>query len=102
MLAQLLRKHGFGARAVPNEATSRGGIGGLDPTDVAMVCITHLDIGANPSRLRYAVQRLRATAPDRLALLVVTRRAAVRVGEEFRPRKRSMTWRARRPGRALG
>ena len=46
MLAQLLRKHGLGAQAAPRDAASRSGIGGLDPTRVAMVCITYVELMA--------------------------------------------------------
>lgn len=69
MLAQVLRKHGLGARAVPNAAASRGDLGGLDPAVVAMACVVLLDVGANPARLRHAVRRLRARLPGRPVLV---------------------------------
>jgi hypothetical protein len=59
MLAQLLRKHGVGARVVPHEAVSRSNIIGLDVKGVAMVCISYLDIKGNPAHLRYLLKRLR-------------------------------------------
>ena len=37
MLAQLLRKHGLGARAVPHDAASRSNLPALDVTGVAMI-----------------------------------------------------------------
>ncbi|MBV9858968.1 MAG: AI-2E family transporter [Alphaproteobacteria bacterium] len=64
MLAQLLRKHGLGARTVPYEAVSREGIGSLATAGVAMVCISYLDISGTPSHLRYLIRRLRRTLPQ--------------------------------------
>ena len=58
MLAQLLRKHGLGARVVPHEAVSRSNILGLDVEGVAMVCISYLEISGNPAHLRYLLRRL--------------------------------------------
>ena len=63
MLAQLLRKHGLGARVAPYRAASREGIRDLDITGVAMVCVSYLDITGNPSHLRYLLERLRRRAP---------------------------------------
>lgn len=63
MLAQLLRKHGLGARVAGYEAVSRERIRNLDVTGVAMVCISYLDITGNPAHLRYLLERLRRRAP---------------------------------------
>ena len=63
MLAQLLRKHGLGARVVPHAAVSRTGIASFDVTGVAMVVIAHLEVEGSPSHLRYLVRRLRARCP---------------------------------------
>ena len=64
MLAQLLRKHGLGARVAGYEAVSRDRIRELDLTGVAMVCISYLDISGNPAHLRYLLERLKRRAPD--------------------------------------
>ncbi|HEX8664928.1 MAG TPA: AI-2E family transporter [Beijerinckiaceae bacterium] len=64
MLAQLLKKHGLGARVVPHEAVSRSNIIGLDVKGVAMVCISYLEISGNPAHLRYLLRRLRQKAKD--------------------------------------
>jgi hypothetical protein len=69
MLAQLLREHGLGARALPHEAASRTGILELDVAGVAMVCISYLDVSGNPAHLRYLLRRLRQKLP-RAHLLV--------------------------------
>jgi hypothetical protein len=63
MLAQLLRRHGLGARAMSHEAASRGGIERVDVAGVAMVCISYLDIAGSPAHLRYLLQRLRRRLP---------------------------------------
>ena len=63
MLAQLLGKHGLGARVTPYQAASREEIGKLDVTGVAMVCISYLDITGSPSHLRYLMQRLHRRLP---------------------------------------
>ena len=62
-LAQLLRKHGLGARIVPYDAVSRAGIARLDVEGVAMVCISYLDISGRPSHLRYVLRRLKQRLP---------------------------------------
>ena len=63
MLAQLLGKHGLGARLTPYQAASREEVGTLDVTGVAMVCISYLDITGSPSHLRYLMQRLHRRLP---------------------------------------
>lgn len=62
MLAQLLEKHGLGAKVASYHAASRDAIASLDVTGVAMICISYLDIRGNPSHLRYLLQRLRRRA----------------------------------------
>jgi nucleotide-binding universal stress UspA family protein len=59
-LAQLLHKHGIGARALPYAAVSRSQLESLDARSVEMVCISYLDISGNPAHLRYLIRRLRA------------------------------------------
>jgi predicted PurR-regulated permease PerM len=63
MLAQLLGKHGLGARVIPHEASSREQVGHLDTTGVAMVCISYLDISGSPAHLRYLLRRLKQRMP---------------------------------------
>jgi hypothetical protein len=63
MLAQLLTKHGLGARMVPHEASSREQVGRLETQGVAMVCISYLDISGSPAHLRYLLRRLRQHLP---------------------------------------
>lgn len=62
MLAQLLEKHGIGARVVSSEAVSVAKLMGLDVTGVQMAFLSYLEPGsfANP---RYLVRRLRRRLP---------------------------------------
>ena len=69
ILAQLLRKHGLGARVVDFESASRGRIGALEAEGTAMICVSYLEISGSPSHLRYLMQRLKARLPGRPILV---------------------------------
>jgi predicted PurR-regulated permease PerM len=69
MLAQLLERQGLGARSVPYEAVSRENIASLDVANVAMACVSYLDIRGHPAHLRHLLRRLRTRLPD-IPLLV--------------------------------
>jgi predicted PurR-regulated permease PerM len=68
MLAQLLVKHGLGARIAGAEALSTAGILRLDTPEIAMVCISYLD-GSSPAHIRYTIKRLRRKLPHAQILL---------------------------------
>jgi methylmalonyl-CoA mutase cobalamin-binding subunit len=63
MLAQLLGKHGIGARALPWEATSTANLALLDENGVQALFISCLDPRLS-SHLRYLVRRLRRKFPE--------------------------------------
>jgi predicted PurR-regulated permease PerM len=64
MLAQLLGKHGLGARAVPHAVIgSRTAFAALDVQGVAMICLSYVSLTGTPSHLRYTVRRLRGRLP---------------------------------------
>lgn len=63
MLAQLLTKHGIGARTEPHAIVTRQNINSINPKNVAMVCICYVEISGNPSHLRYLLRRLRQHLP---------------------------------------
>ena len=63
MLAQLLEKHGIGARVVPPEAVSVANVVRLDVTGVQMVCLSYLEPGSF-ANARYLVRRLRRRLPQ--------------------------------------
>lgn len=64
MFAQLLSKHGLGARIVPHAAAGRSAIANLDVTGVEMIALCYVEIAGTPAHLRYLVRRLRKHAPD--------------------------------------
>ncbi len=64
MLAQLLQQQGIGARVEPFAAATRGGIGALDISGVAMICLCYLELSGTPSHMRYTLRRLRQHAPE--------------------------------------
>jgi predicted PurR-regulated permease PerM len=79
MLAQLLGKHGLGARAVPHATVgSRAALAALDLDGVMMVCLTYASISGTPSHLRYAVRRLRHRLPAASILVGLWPAEAVR------------------------
>ena len=63
MLAQLLRKHGLGARVEAHSAVLRGNLDQLDLSGVAMVCVSYLEMAGSPTHLRYLLRRLRQKLP---------------------------------------
>jgi len=70
MLAQLLVRHELGARVAPHHAASRDNIASLQVEEVAMVCISYLEITGNPAHLRYLIRRLRARLATGTPILV--------------------------------
>jgi hypothetical protein len=68
MLAQLLGKHGLGARVEGAGALSASNILGLETAGVGMVCLSCLD-SSNPAHLRYSIRRVRRRFPDAKILL---------------------------------
>jgi hypothetical protein len=69
MLAQLLNKHGIGARRTPYEAVSRANLDALEAASVVMLCISYLEISGRPAYLRYLMERLKRRFP-RVPILV--------------------------------
>jgi hypothetical protein len=69
MLAQLLEKHGLGARTAAYEAATRQNIHTLDVSGIAMICISYLDIRGSPAHLRYLIRRLHERAAGKPILV---------------------------------
>jgi hypothetical protein len=63
ILAQLLEKHGIGARVVPSEAVSVANLPRLDVTGVQMACLSYLE-PSSFTNARYLVRRLRRRLPQ--------------------------------------
>jgi hypothetical protein len=68
MLAQLLEKHGLGARVEGADAVAISNIFRLDTAGIGMVCLSYLDAGS-PARMRYAIRRMRRRLPQAQILL---------------------------------
>lgn len=64
MLAQLLAKHGIGARLVSFRMASPAFIQTLDIGDVAIVCVVSVEFTGSPVHLRTLLRRLRARLPQ--------------------------------------
>jgi hypothetical protein len=63
ILAQILSKHGLGARVAKKEEVSAAGIFRLDGDGVALVCVSALD-AASPAYTRHVVRKLRRKIPQ--------------------------------------
>jgi predicted PurR-regulated permease PerM len=63
MLAQLLGKHGLGARVEGNDILAGNRIGPFDPSGIQLVCVSFLDT-TTPVHVRFAVRRLRRRIPN--------------------------------------
>lgn len=63
MLAQLLGKHGLGARVESAEMFSGTRIVELKPADVAMVALSYLD-SSSPAHMRLMIRRVRRKFPE--------------------------------------
>ena len=70
MLAQLLAKHGIGARVVPHAAISRRGFD-VDTGGAALMCLSYLGLAASgsPTRLRQTIRRLRSQNPGTVVMV---------------------------------
>jgi methylmalonyl-CoA mutase cobalamin-binding subunit len=62
MLAQLLEKHGIGARVLPCEEASASALFRLDAKGVQLACLSYLEAGGL-TNARYLVRRLRRKLP---------------------------------------
>jgi predicted PurR-regulated permease PerM len=67
MLAQLLGKHGLGARVEGADVLSAARLFSLDTTGIVMVCLSYLD--GSPARMRHTIRRVRRRMPHAKILL---------------------------------
>jgi predicted PurR-regulated permease PerM len=65
ILAQLLEKHGIGARSEDDSTMSALNIARADTDDVGMICLSYLYLGYTPVHLGYSIRRFRRTMPGR-------------------------------------
>jgi hypothetical protein len=71
ILAQLVGKHGLGARVLSHEITSPERLSKADLTGAAMVCISYLQLSGTPAYLEYLMRRLRRRLPTATMLVGV-------------------------------
>jgi predicted PurR-regulated permease PerM len=71
MLAQILEKHGLAAQVAPYRGTTRDRIGELDLPAFQAVCIFHLGVGRNPTRLQHLLARIAERCPSTPLILVI-------------------------------
>jgi hypothetical protein len=70
MVAQLVERHGIGARAEKADALSITRIFGLDTKDIALVCLCYVE-NATAAQIRYAIRRLRRKAPNAIIMVAL-------------------------------
>ena len=63
IFAQLLEKHGLGARVEGDAATSSANIVRLNSAGVRMVCLSYFELGNSAAHLRYSIRRIRRQVP---------------------------------------
>ncbi|WP_304622070.1 AI-2E family transporter [Roseomonas cutis] len=70
MAAQVLQRHGFGARAEPN-AVLGAHLERLDPTTVRLCCLCVLEEGNSAASIRYFLRRIRRQLPDATVIIAL-------------------------------
>src|SRR4029450_7264350 len=68
MLAQLLEKHGLGARVEGADAIASSNILRLETSGLAMVCLSYFN-ASSPAHMRYTIRRIRRRLPQAQILL---------------------------------
>ena len=71
MMAQLVRKHGLGARLVMHEEISRATINTLEIGPIGAICISYAEATGSPAHLRFLLRRLRQRAPGAVMILAL-------------------------------
>ncbi|MBV8585277.1 MAG: AI-2E family transporter [Verrucomicrobia bacterium] len=69
MLAQLVRKHGFGAKVLTHDMALPERLPSANVRGTAMVCICYLQLSGTPAYLEYLVRRLRRRLPGAVVLV---------------------------------
>ncbi len=64
ILAQILEKHGFGVQVEKHELVLPGNAFHTDIEDVAVVCLSYIDVGDAPVRARAAIRRVQRQVPN--------------------------------------
>ena len=70
IVAQVLRKRGFGVRAEQADALSVSRIFALDTSGISVICFCYIE-NASAAQIGYAVRRLRRKVPDAFILIAL-------------------------------
>ncbi|ACK51096.1 protein of unknown function UPF0118 [Methylocella silvestris BL2] len=81
LLAQILEKHGIGAKVEPADILRIGGILNLAGSGAQMICLSYLGSEAGAAQVRYAIRRLRRRLPDAKIIVGFWRCEAERASE---------------------
>jgi hypothetical protein len=68
ILAQILKKHGLGVQVEKNQVVSSGNVFHLGGEGVALVCVSYIDVGDAPLRVKAAVRRVQRQIPKATVL----------------------------------
>jgi hypothetical protein len=68
MLAQILEKHGFGVKVEKHQVVSSGNFFHLGGEGVALVCVSYIDVGDAPLRVKAAIRRVQRQIPKATVL----------------------------------
>lgn len=84
MLAQVLRKRGFGAVAAPVELLRGGDLSGFEPASVRQAWLCTVEGGASAAAARYLLRRLKRRFPDSVVAALVVGAPENRLTEALR------------------
>jgi predicted PurR-regulated permease PerM len=68
ILAQILEKHGFGVRVEKHQVVSSRDLLQLSGEGVELICISYIDVGDAPLRVRTAIRRVQRQIPNATVL----------------------------------
>ena len=68
ILAQILKKHGLGVQVEKNQVVSSGNFFHLGGEGVALVCVSYIDVGDAPLRIKAAIRRVQRQIPKATVL----------------------------------
>jgi hypothetical protein len=69
ILAQILKKHGLGVKVEKHQVVSSGNVFHLGGDGVALVCVSYIDVGDAPLRVRAAIRRVQRQIPNATVLV---------------------------------
>jgi hypothetical protein len=82
VIAQLVERHGIGARAEEADALTMSRIFSLDIGGAKLICLCYIE-NITGAQLRYAVRRLRRKAPDARIMIVLMGDTAAEIENEL-------------------